>query len=82
MAIFFPKKINLRGDLKLTFLRFPMRFLSEKNIHFREDLKSSFLCSLFDLCGHFEYNKPRFYDNFFSKKKSFKGGFKTHVLSF
>ena len=28
----------------------------------------SFLLSLCDLCGHFEYNKPRFYGNFFSKK--------------
>ena len=42
----------------------------------------SFLLCLCDLCGHFEYNKPRFYGNFFSKKNSFKGGFKTHVLTF
>ena len=34
------------------------------------------------MCGHFEYNKPRFYENLRKQKKSFKGGFKKHVFAF
>ena len=42
----------------------------------------SFWFSSCDLCGRFEYNKPRFHDNFFLNKNSFKVGFKKHVLLF
>ena len=42
----------------------------------------SFLLSSCDLCGHFEFNKHRFHDNFFPNKNSVKGGFKKRVLSF
>ena len=46
-----------------------------------KSLKMYFPQMILGVC-HFEYNKPRFYGNFFSKKNSFKGGFKTQVLSF
>ena len=62
------------GQILTVFLHFSAPF------HFFQFF--SFLLSLCDPCGHFEYNKPRFYGNFFLKKKSFREGFKTHVLSF